>query len=77
MQIETGNPEIEGRYVVFVQCAARTAAEYCEPVIASWFNGRFDICVTDYGWIGPLPVVRCETLMKQEIAGWQKTEYEL
>lgn len=63
MEISVGQPLIEGRYVVFVQCASHQISEWCEPAIATWQGGRWHFSEPVYGWIGPLPPTRCKPLL--------------
>ena len=63
MEIQTGNPPSEGRYVAFVCCKGRQVSEFFEPIIATWHGGRWHCMPMVYGWIGPLPVGKCFDLI--------------
>lgn len=63
MEIQTGQPQADGRYVAFVQC--KSVPDFCEPIIATWHGGRWhsDFLRPVLGWIGPLPVVTTSELL--------------
>jgi len=73
MIIQTGQPLVEGRYVVFMQCQSHQVRDYVEPHVASWHDGRWNARHDVLGWIGPLPVLRVHELA--ELAEIQ--EYDL
>lgn len=64
MKIQTGAPTENGRYVIFVGCASQQVREWCEPHIATFYNGRWVFPHPVDGWVGPLPLVKRETLLK-------------
>lgn len=68
LEIQTGTPPEEGRYVVFTPCAALSAREYCEPSIATWHGGRWHSYDPPWAWIGPLPVVHGNDCMRIIVA---------
>lgn len=35
MEIQTSKPTVEGRYVVYIQCASYQVRDWCEPIIAT------------------------------------------
>lgn len=72
MNLNTGTPTIEGRYVVYVRC--RPTPEYCEPIIRTWAGGKWHCDQEVYGWIGPLPVT---TVSHLESRAPKNTEYDL
>lgn len=57
LEIQTGTPPEDGRYVVWTPCAALQVREWCEPSIALWQGGRWHSYDPPWAWIGPLPVV--------------------
>lgn len=57
MEIQRGQPQAEGRYLVFVQGVG--GSEWCEPKIGLWHKERWHMMEPVHGWIGPLPVMRC------------------
>lgn len=72
LEISTGSPKVEGRYVVFIQCDPAGAREWVEPVIMTWSSSKWHttflkrkIC----GWIGPLPVMK--------VSAFPQPEYDL
>ena len=66
MELRTGNPIEEGRYIVFSRCESYQVKAWCEPSIATWHGGKWHFRWTVWGWIGPLPVVRWDHFKKQE-----------
>jgi hypothetical protein len=59
--IRTGKPGVDGRYVVFVQCAAVQARDWVEPVIMTWAGERWHTTFAKpniRGWLGPIPVMK-------------------
>lgn len=72
MEIRTGEPSIEGRYVIWSVCKAISARDWCEPSIATWHGGRWHSSEPVLSWIGPLPVVHRTT---GEVV--DKAEYDL
>lgn len=64
MEIKTGRPPIDGRYVAFVRCKGGQVSEWFEPIIATWHGGRWHCMSIVYGWIGPLPVEKCIDLIE-------------
>lgn len=67
MKLETGNPVIDGRYVVYVP----GILGWLEPQLVIWANGswRFRNSTEKYPdgvrcWIGPLPVVSSGDIVK-------------
>jgi hypothetical protein len=75
LEIQVGDPPVEGRYVVWTPCAALSAREWCEPSIATWHGGKWHFYDPVWGWIGPLPVVHGnDCLRKIETA---PVEYDL
>lgn len=54
MEIQVGQPQAEGRYVVFVQCQSVQIAEWCQPEIATWHGGRWHTGKAVYGSHGYL-----------------------
>lgn len=61
LEIQTGTPPADGRYVVWMPCAARQVREWCEPSIQTWQGGRWHHAEPVHCWIGPLPVVNMKT----------------
>lgn len=57
LEIQTGDPPADGRYVVFTPCRAQQVREWCEPHIATWHGGKWIFYDPVWAWIGPLPVV--------------------
>lgn len=57
LEIQTGRPPEDGRYVVWTPCAALQVREWCEPAIATYQGGRWHTYDPVWAWIGPLPVV--------------------
>lgn len=64
--VQSGKPQTDGRYVVFVQCDVAAAKAWVEPLIMAWSGERWH---TTYianrrilGWIGPLPVLKVDDL---------------
>lgn len=59
--IRTGAPKADGRYVVFIQCAAAQARDWVEPVIMPWASGKWHTTFLKpkiIGWLGPIPVMK-------------------
>ncbi len=59
--IRTGKPKVEGRYVVFIQCAAVQARDWVEPIILTWASDRWHTAYAAHkiiGWLGPIPVMK-------------------
>lgn len=78
LEIQTGAPPEEGRYVVWTPCQALQAREWCEPSIATWQGGRWHSYDPVWGWIGPLPVVHGNDCLKKiEITQATRTANEL
>lgn len=73
MDIQVGEPTIEGRYVVWTPCKAISAREWCEPSIVTWHGGRWHARELVRGWIGPLPLCNQVTLNEAQF----KAEYDL
>lgn len=76
MEISVGQPQHDGRYVAFVQCASTQIPDWCEPVIAYWDqkNGWHTRGAV-YGWIGPLPIAKRKSLLDRLPVA--KLEYDL
>lgn len=72
LEIQTGEPSVDGRYVVWTPCKAISAREWCEPSIATWQGGRWHSYEPVWAWIGPLPVVHGNDCLKAV-----KPEYDL
>lgn len=66
MILETGTPSADGRYVAYVQCASRQIPEWCEPKLATWHNGRWDLGVPVLYFAGPLPAMKMPKAAKLE-----------
>lgn len=66
LDIQTGNPKAEGRYVAFIRCQAAAAADWIEPALMTWSGGRWHSSFLPQravlGWIGPLPVLKVSDL---------------
>lgn len=76
LEVQVGDPTVEGRYVVFTPCQAVQVRDWCEPSIATWHGGKWHYGIPIWGWIGPLPVVHGDELLDKSRA--QKTqEYDL
>lgn len=73
MEIRTGIPPADGRYVAFVRCASSQVRDWAEPIITTWHGGRWHNDRPVFGWIGPLPVTKVEALMRQA----RRQEYDL
>jgi hypothetical protein len=73
LEISVGQPQVEGRYVVFMQCASHQVRHCTEPHIATWHGGKWHARYDVLGWIGPLPVMRVHELA--ELA--EQQEYDL
>lgn len=65
LEIQIGDPPVEGRYVVYRPCASRQIREWCEPEIALWHGGKWHAYEPVWGWIGPLPVVHGNDCLKK------------
>jgi len=63
VKIEVSQPQADGRYVIFVQCASHQVRDWCEPKIATWANGRWHTTDAIFGWIGPIPLAKCAELL--------------
>lgn len=63
MEIQVGQPQAEGRYVVFVCCQSAQVSDWCQPEIATWHGGRWHTRETVHGWIGPLPLAKVQPLL--------------
>lgn len=61
MEIRTGDPSVEGRYVVWKPSASRQISDWCEPSIATWHGGKWHSFDAVHCWTGPLPVVNTKT----------------
>lgn len=72
MEISVGQPQIEGRYVVFVQSESRQISDWCEPEFATWQGGRWHHWKPIYGWIGPIPATQRQPLLDRHFQ-----EYDL
>lgn len=66
MEVQTGTPPEDGRYVAFVQCASLQISDWCEPVILSYHSGSWQYMWPVFGWIGPLQPVKWQTLLDRE-----------
>ena len=78
LEIQTGTPPEEGRYVVWTPCEALQVREWCETSIALWHGGRWHTYWPVWAWIGPLPVVHgndCLKIRTQEL--WPEGESQL
>ena len=64
MNIQTGLPTVEGRYVIWTPCASPQVRQWCEPSIATWHGGQWHSRELIYGWVGPLPVVHTRDPLK-------------
>lgn len=73
LEIQVGDPPIEGRYVVYHPCASQQIREWGEPEIATWHGGKWHSRHTVLGWIGPLPVCNQATLTAEQF----RREYDL
>lgn len=60
MEIQTGSPTVNGRYVAFT--ADRIYKLWATPTIAVFHEGRWDIGRPVYAWLGPLPDGKIEDL---------------
>lgn len=73
MDIQRGQPQAEGRYLIFVQGVG--ASEWCEPKIGLWHKGKWHLPMSEpvYGWVGPLPVLRCRDFFTMSpVEEWAK-----
>lgn len=78
LEISVGQPQAEGRYIVFVQCQSVQIAEWCQPEIATWHGGRWHTGKAVYGWIGPLPLAKVQPLLDAHFsAAREPQEYDL
>lgn len=77
LEISVGQPPEEGRYVIFTPCAALGARHFCEPSIATWQGGRWHTFNPPWGWIGPLPVIHGDELLKKQRPISPQPEYDL
>lgn len=66
MQIQVGNPPIDGRYVAFVRCKGHGVSEWCEPIIATFHGGRWHETREVFGWSGPIKPVTVASLTAPE-----------
>lgn len=68
-QIKSGKPQVDGRYVAFVQCQAAAARDWIEPLIVTWANDRWHTSFIPVsrilGWMGPIPVLKVADLAEQ------------
>lgn len=69
MNLETGTPTFEGRYLVFVP----GLLEWLEPVVVTWMRGKwfYRHSTQEFPddvrfWHGPLPVMKAEAPALQE-----------
>ncbi len=74
MDIQVGEPTVEGRYVVWTPCKAASARQWCEPSIATWHGGRWHTFEPVRGWIGPLPLCNAPPRLSE---AQFKSEYDL
>lgn len=71
MKLETGTPPTQGRYVAYVKSDSAQTPDWCVPKFGAWHDGRWDLGVPVYYWIGPLPP------MKMPAAPSPVQEYDL
>jgi len=62
MDVHQGQPPVEGRYVVWSLIPSRQTADWCEPAIVTWANGRWHHARPVECWAGPLPLIRTQHL---------------
>lgn len=55
MEIRTGKPPIEGRYLIFCRCKGHAVGDWVEPLIDTWQGGRWHGFRKVLGWFGPIP----------------------
>lgn len=63
MEIRTGNPPTEGRYVAFVRCQSQQVRDWVEPIIANWYRGKWDCFRPVLGWFGPIPPMTARDML--------------
>lgn len=62
VNLETGTPSVDGRYVVYVQAASHQIRDWCEAKLATWHKGRWDLGVPVFYFAGPLPAMKIPKL---------------
>lgn len=62
MDIQRGQPSVEGRYVVYSLIPSRQVIGWMEPNIATWHAGRWHHSRPVAAWTGPLPVLHVSSL---------------
>lgn len=67
MKLETGTPPSQGRYLVYVRCASRQIPDWLEAKLGTWHNGRWDLGVPVYAWLGPLPTMKVSDATRMDI----------
>lgn len=78
LEIQIGDPPANGRYVVWMPCKSLQVREWCEPSIATWYDGRWHTYDPVWAWVGPLPVVHGNDCLKLRTeALWPEGEPEL
>lgn len=68
MEIRTGNPPTEGRYMAFVRCQGHHVGDWVEPIIANWHGGNWHggkwHCFRPVlGWFGPIPPMTARDML--------------
>lgn len=66
MEIQTGEPPADGRYVGFRRCDSYQVKDWCEPVIATWAQGQWHTAFRVFGWIGPIPLAPWKELSRAQ-----------
>lgn len=77
MKINVGLPKADGYYVAYVRCDSYQIKDWCQPIIVSWADGRWQTVKTVHGWIGPLPVAKWRPLLDAAIAAERAMEFDL
>lgn len=70
MNLETGNPKFDGRYVVYVE----GVLGWLEPKIVMWSKNRWHFLHSTeaypdpvFSWIGPLPIMSKPPVLEYDL----------
>lgn len=67
MEIRTGKPPADGRYVAFVRCQGHVAGDWVEPIISNWHGGKWHCFRPVLGWSGPIPPMTATDIREYDL----------
>lgn len=67
MKLQTGTPLVQGRYIAYVRSDSHQTPDWCIPKFGAWHDGRWDLGVPVYAWIGPIPALKVSDATRLDI----------